>query len=317
MESGETEVLQNCCHSMSFLAAEDYARRDDAMGKLRGIVSLLRGRLDELVSEKSRLGNGEISDNEDMDEDEDHKSSAEGVHHAVSLCLRRLAVVSKRWPLVDLVEDMDEEEKKASIEALCEQVSGLVTHELEIRKPVTEGETTVIPRVWDTPGKSHEYVKTSVTAAMTILLTSTGWATREMEAALGAASTKDGNDKLVHDAAALVPMRDRMETVLALCFEQFLDGDREYSEDHVAFAAAVQEEAGCMAGDVRTLFPRAWSSSVHPCIRELALVDDSHLIGGYVRFVRSQENQVGYFSVCPQQRKFIVFACGLTRSLFL
>jgi hypothetical protein len=124
---------------------------------------------------------------------------------------------------------------------------------------------------------------------------------------LGAAAAE--NDKLEHAALALVPMRDRMETILALCFEQFLDGDREYSKEHVAFATAVQEEAGRVAGDLRTLFPRGWTSSVHAGLREVALVEDSHLIGGYVRFVRSQENEVCYSSVCSHQRKFTMYDC--------
>jgi len=88
----------------------------------------------------------------------------------------------------------------------------------------------------------------------------------------------------------VVRMRDRLVKLIALCYEQFIDPDQDatYPPECVAFASAVQEEACRVAGDLRSLFPRQWADPKAPrLLQQFALINDSHIIGGYVRYMRS------------------------------
>ena len=80
---------------MTTLAKGDHARSAEALLKLKEIARSLRDKLVELFEEKSA-----IEDTEDDDVDEDKREQTE---HAISLCLRRLAVMSSRWPLASLL----------------------------------------------------------------------------------------------------------------------------------------------------------------------------------------------------------------------
>lgn len=290
MEASDERILQNSCHALSFLATADHARRDEAMTVLQDMLASLRSRLDELTTQKAQ-----IEEHTDQSDDEDEDETLDKVDVSISLVLRRLAVLSKRWPLADLLED-DEQAEEAMVDSLCESVFKLTTRELSIRKSFMDGEVWVVPEIWKVPNKSHKMAADIIVASMTILLSTAGWAIRKnlVESEASTASQKSRNDR--EGLNPFVTMRERLETILSLCFEQFIDGDG-ISDEHNLFADTVQEEAGRVSGDLRGLFPRDWRESIDPMLREAALVDDSHLIGGYVRFVHAHEEKVSILRV--------------------
>ena len=292
MESSDEIVLQNCCHTLSFLATADHARHDEAMTKLHDILAALRKRLDELIAQKEEINaRADESDSDQMDVDGEETSS-ENVDHLISVVVRRIATLSKRWPLADLLDERDEDEEEVA-DKLCDQIFQLVTKELDVRKPITEEEEKLeIPGIWKKPNNTHKYVAETVKAALDILLSNAAWAMRKKVAELDSLPSKLSAEAESDEPNVLVIKRQRVDTVLSLCFEQYLDEENIVSEDHRAFSEAVQEAAGRTAGDLRGLFPRAMVNSVHAVLREAALVDDSHLIGGHARFVKSHENKV-------------------------
>ena len=139
MESSDEIVLQNCCHTLSFLATADHARHDEAMTKLHDLLAALRKRLDELIAQKEEINaRADESDSDQMDVDGEETSS-ENVDHLISVVVRRIATLSKRWPLADLLDERDEDEEEVA-DKLCDQIFQLVTKELDVRKPITEEE---------------------------------------------------------------------------------------------------------------------------------------------------------------------------------
>jgi hypothetical protein len=106
--------------------------------------------------------------------------------------------------------------------------------------------------------------------------------------------TMELDDEAHEEDIAVLRMRDRLVNLLGLCFDQFLDDTENliYSDENVDFASSVQESAGRMASDLRTLFPREWSLAVDPVHRALALTGDSQLIGGFARYLKSREEDV-------------------------
>ena len=274
---------------MSFLATADHARRDEALTILRDIFSSLRKRLDDLVSKKAQLENEDES--MDSDDDDDEETSAEKIDNSISLTLQRLAVLSKRWPLADLLEEGDEDAGDESVDKLCDKIFRLTTHELDIRKPFIEGEKLEIPPIWEKPSKAHKSVAEIVVSVLGILLSTTGWTVHKKVAELGP-SSEGGDEGAGEEPNVLLVMRKRVETVLSLCFEQFLEDENIVSEEHRDFSETVQEVAGSASGDLRTLFPRELQNSVHSVLRGVALLDDSHLIGGYARYLKMQEKKV-------------------------
>eukprot|EP00977_Amphora_coffeiformis_P014558 scaffold4097_cov166-Amphora_coffeaeformis.AAC.15 len=287
MELSDKEVFQNCCHALSFLATADHARHDEALTVLHDIFGSLRKRLDDLIAKKGQLDNESV----ESDGENDEESSAEKIDNSINLTLQRLAVLSKRWPLFDLLEEGEEEAGEESVDKLCDTIFQLATHELDVRKPFIEDEKLEIPHLWNKPSKAHKSAAEIVDSALAILLSTTGWTVHKKVAGLGPSSEKRDEDAREEPNVMLV-MRKRAETILSLSFEQYLDDENVVSEEHRDFSETVQEVAGRAAADLRTLFPREWQNSVHFILREVALVDDSHLIGGYARYLKAQEKRL-------------------------
>ena len=304
MESSDEEVFQNCCHALTFLATADHARHDEALTTLHDIFGSLCKRLDDLLSKKAQL---EIEDESTESDEDDEKGSTEKIDNSISLTLQRLAVLSKRWPLVDLLQEAEEEAGEQSVGKLCDQIFQLANKELDIRKPFIEGEKLVIPPLWNMPSKSHKSAAEIVDSVLAILLSTTGWTVHKKVANLGSSS----NEEVGEEPNAMLMMRKRLETILSLSFEQYLEDENVVSQEHRDFSETVQEVAGRVAADLRTLFPRDWQHSVNLKLRQVALIDDSHLIGGYARYLKAQEKKVLSYIL---DRKF---ASGLQTDIML
>jgi len=90
-----------------------------------------------------------------------------------------------------------------------------------------------------------------------------------------------------------------LRRLLVLSFDQFLDDssfedaeESPFSAEHVTFSNYVQLNAGRVASDLRSLFPKENKNAESALLRACALQDDHHLIGGFYRFVRSKEDQL-------------------------
>jgi hypothetical protein len=297
MVSSDSVVLQNCCHSLSFLATADYARQDEAMAALRSIFGSLRERLGDLAEKKHKITSTDETDGSVKDQDAREEVSLEKIDHLISLILRRLAVLAKRWPLLDLLDEGDsDDDAVVVVDQLCDRVFRLTSYELKIRKPLKHDEEEVtVAKIWNESNVSHAYVVDTVQASLDILLSTAGWTLRKVTAELD--STTDGSDHYDGKENPLLVVRKRVDSILALCFEQYYEDPDIISPENRNFSDKVQEIAGRAAGDLRVLFPRAFKLSVHRILREAALVKDNHLVGGFVRFIRQQKEKVRLNSV--------------------
>ena len=71
-----------------------------------------------------------------------------------------------------------------------------------------------------------------------------------------------------------------------------------FSKEHAEFSTAVQVQAGRCVGDMRSLFPKRWTSAASPLLAAFASFQEHHLItGGLLRFLGSQESKVGLIHV--------------------
>eukprot|EP00804_Cyclotella_cryptica_P015054 CCRYP_000638-RD/>CCRYP_000638-RD protein AED:0.18 eAED:0.18 QI:0/0.75/0.6/1/0.75/0.6/5/233/1090 len=110
---------------------------------------------------------------------------------------------------------------------------------------------------------------------------------------------KDQGDEDADDHV-VIRLRNRLLTVLELCFAQYIPAtdDRDDDETSVAkhspaqlsFADYVQLAAGSVFADLRTLFPKEYADAASPLLRSLALKEDGRLVGAFVRFLGSKEH---------------------------
>lgn len=299
LQSTDATVLQNCSFAITSLAKEEHARSGEALLQLKKIVRILRDRLLELFEDKAT---GHPGDGEEKDESDDEKLSPTDIEHAICLSIRRLGILSKRWDLsVLLGEDGNKDSGDSEIDSLHKAVAEIIAKDLQARKVVIqEGEEETngspdIPKIWNSgSAQLHVMVAETVGQALSFLLSTLAWRiNREVTLIVqNKSSVEDDTDAKEHVA---VRMRDRLEKLVALCFDQYIEKDDDfesYSQEHIDFAAKVQMEAGRVAGDLRSLCPKAWSDAKSPLLRYLALTEDGHLIGGFVRFLRSQEEKL-------------------------
>ena len=296
LESTDPTTLSNCCRAIVSLAKGGHSRSDDALLVLKEIAGALRTRLLELLDATAKTKHAE-NDNDDSD-DEDEMSRVD-LKSSVSLCLRRLSVLSKRWSIADLLGDevtVSDEELETTSKAVAHYLATeLKARQIIYHRPETQGDTDQfeVPMIWTAGDESiHSVVAESVPEGLGFLMTTTAWRLKkEIE------RIDEGNDEYDDEEIkdhVVIRMRDSMRNLILLCYEQFIasSDSEEFSEVHEEFAVAVQEHALRISGDLRGLFPRKWSTAESPFLSACALTDDSTLIEAGVRFVRSQEFRV-------------------------
>lgn len=109
----------------------------------------------------------------------------------------------------------------------------------------------------------------------------------------------DDDDSSI-DGHVILRLRNRLLSLLEMCFSQYIlssdeHGDDDttvakHSDEQIAFADYVQIAAGRTTADLRILFPKEFSDAKNPLLRAVALQDDGRLVGAFVRFVTSKEN---------------------------
>ena len=298
LESTDRIALQNCALVITTLAKGDHARSGEALLKLKKVACSLRDRLSTLLGEKAKLASAEGDDSDNDDEESDF--SAADTEHAIALCLRRLGILSKRWYIAELLaDDSEENDGEHAMESLCTSIAEVVAKELQARKVAPDEDEAAstsdiqLPKIWTTSdNRIHGLVAESVSEALAFLLSTLAWAFNGEVAKIEMEEASPIADPENH---VVLSLRDGLVKLLALCFEQFVEekeGDDTYSEEHIAFANTIQECAGRIAGDLRSLFPKELADADSTFLRACALTNDAHLIGGFVRFLRSQEQKV-------------------------
>jgi hypothetical protein len=293
-ESTDPTTLSNCCRAIVALAKGEHSRSDDARLVLKEIAGNLRTRLLDLLEEKTKRA--EHSDDSD---DEDEMTQVD-MESSISLCLRRLCALSKRWSISGLLGDEDTGDDE--LETISKAVAVYIAAELKARQiiyhhPETQGDAdqVEVPKIWSTADDSvHSVVAESVSGGLGFLLTMTAWRLKEeIERIDDGFAEYEGKDIENH---VVIRMRDRMRSLILLCYEQFIasSASDNFSSVHCEFAITVQEHALRISGDLRSMFPRKWLQARSPFLSACALTDDSTLIGAGVRFVRSQESRVSY-----------------------
>jgi cohesin complex subunit SA-1/2 len=343
LESSDESVLQNTALSLVSLSRGGHTRAADARLHLQRVASSLSSRVIELLasepgkeagrkgksqhalkksSKRRRSSNVSTSSHSSAssnDSKEDEVSSeSRDVEYAISLCLRRLRVLSKRCDLCELLDGELSHDKSAvqTIDDLCDAVVTGMEKRLKEREIVVDdtsgdyGPRVTVPDIWHSGHQSsHEVVACSVKESLSLLLSVTAWklCLAQKDDGILVRDDEDLTSDLdqhsdVIDKYGLLVHRKQLITLLVLCFEQFLppdanpeDNEWAYSMEHVAFADLVQAHAGQVSGDLRSLFMKEWTKAASPLLRECALTDDSPLAGGFVRYLRSKEEKVSHF----------------------
>jgi cohesin complex subunit SA-1/2 len=221
------------------------------------------------------------------------------IEYSICLCLLRLKFLLKQLPLSLLFDEVDDGEEN-EVEGFFRTVSEALGKRLVDRKPVIDEDdadtsrSTTIASVWKSADlATHREVAKAVDIGLDVLLSIVAWKVRYFEkeiidnAKVGVVDDEEVSDHIV------IRLRDGLAKLVGLCFEQFLEEQPGlvYSMEQEDFSADVQASAGRVASDLRTLFPREWSSARNPTLRSFALLDDAHLIGGFVRYLNSREDE--------------------------
>lgn len=343
LEFTDTTILQNAARALTLFSKGDHVRNKEAFLKLKSVTTAIRDRLlrlydivqsnetNRLASPKDspyrRRGRSTLAGSISQDSLYDNEILEQTL--SISLCLRRLRIISKRWFLVDLLRNernaVSENDESTEVEdeacaLLCANIAKAMAKDLKAREvslPRDEQSGVQIPKIWsDAHPQVHEYVARSVADGLSIILSVTAWKlhraieieedARERQQNSNDESERDDysrNEKeldaltleeLESDGKSIVRMRDGLVKLLGLCFDQYLeepDGNDSYEPAHLAFSSFVQEHATRIAVDLRSLLPKKLAKSSSPWLRSCALVEDSHLIGGCVRFFRSKEDE--------------------------
>jgi len=341
LESSDEYVLENIALSLYALSQGGHTRASDARLHLQRVASTLSGRVIELLedskdeetgskrkssakpkkSSKRRRKNDEDSlASDDSDDDDDIDSESRDIEYAISSCLRRLRVLSKRCNLSELLDESASEDDSAAgtVGDLCGAVvtgieKRLKERAVEVEAPadgIENDEPIVsIPDIWKSGDQAvHDAVACSVKDSLSLLLSITAWKLT-MAQKEGNIILQDDEDIVMeedeegddNDMFGVVRQRDQLFAMLVLCFEQFLppkedlsEDEPMYSKEHILFADQVQEHACQITGDLRCLLPKEWSEASSPLLRACALTDDQSLAGGLVRYLRSKEEQVSF-----------------------
>jgi cohesin complex subunit SA-1/2 len=262
-------------------------------------------------------------------------SPAVDIENSIFLCLLRIRVLTKKCSPAFLFDDEGEGDNQA--EGFCNTITeGMSNHcskrplsfcintfcfrrylaiakRLQDRKPILDEKddqggdddvqtaaSTRIPEIWTKEDPNiHAVVARSVDEALHILTLLTAWKLMD------ALNLHDDSDTVAdvdmgvdEDDLVVLGMRNRLTRLLGFCFDHFLDkNEDEVSDEHLEFSATVQASAGRFACDLRVLFPRDWASAADPIRRKLALTDDAHLIGGFMRYLESRSEEVGLVDV--------------------
>lgn len=122
----------------------------------------------------------------------------------------------------------------------------------------------------------------------------------------------DGDDDLSIDDHVILRLRNRLLSLLELCFSQYIPSSDEHgdddttvakhSDDQIQFADYVQLAAGRTTSDLRVLFPKEYADAESPLLRSVALQEDGRLVGAFVRFINAKEHLLREFEESTESK---------------
>lgn len=295
MDSADPAILKNVCLSISCLVVDDHSRSNDALLVLKKFAVDLRARLIDLLRTKSEFAKG----NDERHHNQSTATDAE-LESSISLCLRRLCILSKRWSITRLLGKGDSGD--ADLDEICAIVSNYLEEALKERQSIDhspeaqfDSNRMETAKIWSTVDSNvHAVMAESVSEGLNLILAMTAWR-------LNAEIELIDQGKVDYDAAdiqnhAVIRLRDRLLNLIVNCHEHFIEPCilHNLTEVQKQFALAVQQHALRVSGDLRSLFPRKWRDSISPFLVACSLADDSILTGPTVRFVRSQTKRVSF-----------------------
>jgi hypothetical protein len=298
LEATDDTVLNNCALAMISLSRGEHSRKDEALLILKETATSLKSRLYELLEERTRLASNidaAMTDNDVLEIDNNGELLENA--NALSFCVRRLRIISKRWYLPDLMMDGSESDQDDSVDELFTKVVEHFSVELTQRQlPVVEDNDTdlLIPKIWVSLDEQvHAIVATTISDALDLLLCLVSWKLRYyIESKSSKVDDIEFEDD--DDGRLLLKMRNQIIQLIVHCYEQFIES--EYADQvpicQLGFSTLVQEHAVRLTGDLRMLFPKGWNLVKSKVLSTLALQQETALVGGLVRFVRSQEEKV-------------------------
>lgn len=296
-ESTHVSVLRNCALVLTALASGDHNRAGDAQDIIKKMAQGIQNRLLELLLRNAKEQHGSVAPPEDGDDNDEESDESVALQNSITLCLRRLCILSKRMYLGELLVDVHEDgSADAAMDTLYKTVAEYIAKELDSRKVEAEGEGDdqglLVPDIWtNLKDRRHVLVSEAVQEAMSFLLAVTGWRLNEVVESIDRGEEPEGDpeDHIVWR------MRDSLLKLIALCFEQFLDYRLRgsFSAAHWDFSTAVQKHACKILGDLRILFPKAWVHAVSPFLAACSLGDgDPRFSIGYWRFLSVHDSEV-------------------------
>lgn len=245
-----------------------------------------------------RFGNG------NDDSDDESMEDSQNMEHALAMALRRLRVISCRLEISKHVGGDDEEK----LFGLCKTLASFAEKELGSRQSTQVNGKSKPAGIWKDSESSqpHETVAEMVKDIMQFILTQIGWCVRQVIVLEGTEGIQPMDETEPGDQHIVVSLRELLVELVASSFEHFVEesDDLIISPDHSKFSDQVQINACSVLGDLRSLLLKEWSTAASPTLRSFAFTDDTHVIGGFIRFVTAKEEQVRtyWLSRCRRAR---------------
>jgi hypothetical protein len=326
--STDEQVLQNIARTLSQWVEGDHSRVSEVKMQLKRLSGGLQDRLMELYAESEPKDNKDQlksprrkrrapyhADSSSTDSSFEIFSTSKKVDAEYSI-----AQMMVRWKILlmecqakylfEKIEGQDLDDLDET-EGLYNTISEAMGKRLLDRRPLDDrpieddGTKTVetVRTIWrDEDPNIHQVVSRGVDVALNVLLLLVANELSDTMERLNDTPKKPSDQAVIKsdesvnvDDLLVVRMRDRLVKLLGLCFDQHIveNEDVEYTVEQQEFASSVQNSAGRVASDLRTLFPQGWSAASNPVRKVLALTggpEVSHLIGGFARWVQFQED---------------------------
>ena len=217
------------------------------------------------------------------------------VEYALFLNLKRMRALMKRVDVTAFLEDSD-----CDLEKFVNIIADNLTKRLSNRKITSDdssNESVTVeqgdPNVWNSKNeKVHMCVANSIFEGMTFLLSVTAWKLLSVQNSDGLVIQEDDIDKVNSDENSdddenevnhvVLRFRNCIIALVLQCFNLFISPqsgkESTLSPLQLSFYDTVQEYAGQISSDLRTLFPKEWSNASSSLLRALSINDDAPLI---------------------------------------
>ncbi len=341
LQSNDNLVLKNTGLSLVHISRGDHARAADAQLQMKKICTSLKDRILNLLSSQNK-DEKETANNikqlrrssrspmkSSTDAASTNNSKEYDEEYTLFLNLKRLRALVKRIDVTSFLEDSG-----CDLEKFVNIIADNLTKRLTNRKiisddssdesgPVEQGDLTV----WDGENdKVHMCVANSISEGMTFLLSVTAWKLLSVQNSEGLVIQDDDFDQVNNDDKSdddenevdhiVLRFRNRIIALVLQCFNLFLSPqsgkESTLSPLQVSFYNTIQEYAGQVSSDLRTLFPKEWSNASSSLLRALSINDDAPLIA-VSKFYR--EDRSTHFITLKLISILFFFRIGL-RSLF-